>query len=61
VTAPISARLTDEMDFAGRKKSNVGVADDAIHMSAATITASATGGSFNATPLCGGCRSGRFK
>jgi hypothetical protein len=60
VTAPINARLKDNRDFAGRKKLNVGVADEATHMSAATITTSATGASFNAIPFCRCCHSGRI-
>ena len=61
VTTPISARPTDKRGCAGRTKSKRGAADEAIHMSAATITTSATGGSFNARPFCRCCRSGRFK
>ena len=47
MTAPSSARLADERKVAGNLKSKAGVADEANHMSAATITPSATGGSFN--------------
>jgi hypothetical protein len=61
VSAPISARLAGKSDFAGRKKSNVGLADEAIHMSPAAITTSPRGGNFNARPFCRGCRSGRFR
>ena len=50
MTAPSSARLADEMKRAGKLKSKAGVAHEAHHMSAATITPSASGGSFNPRP-----------
>src|SRR5437773_11775000 len=52
MTAPISARLADERKLAGNLKSRAGVADAAHHISAATITPSATGRTFNSSPLC---------
>ena len=61
VTAPISVRLTDKRDFAGRKKLNAGAAEEAPHMSAATIATNAAGGTFNARPFCRCCSSDRFK
>ena len=60
MTAPSSARLADERRFAGNLKSRAGVADEAHHMSAATITPSATGGSFNSRPFRPFCRAERF-
>ena len=51
MTAPSSARLADERNFAGSLKSKAGVAREAHHMSAATITPSAAGGSFNPRPF----------
>ena len=51
MTAPSSARLADEKRLAGNLKSKVGVADETHHMSAATITPSATGGSLNPRPF----------
>jgi hypothetical protein len=51
-TAPSSARLADERKVAGNLKSRAGVADRAHHMSAATITPSATGGTFKSSPIC---------
>jgi len=60
MTAPSSARLADERKFAGNLKSKAGVADEAHHMSAAKITPSATGGSFNPRPFRPCSRAGRF-
>jgi hypothetical protein len=50
ITAPSSARLTDETNFEGKLKSSAGAAHEAHHMSAATITPSASGGTFNPRP-----------
>ena len=47
MTAPTSARLADERKLAGNLTSRAGVADAAHRISAATITPSATGGTFN--------------
>src|SRR6266478_4423425 len=52
MTAPSSAGLADERKLAGNLKSRAGVADAAHHISAATITPSATGRTFNSSPLC---------
>src|SRR5450631_4614062 len=51
MTAPSSARLADERRFTGNLKSRAGAADAAHHISAATITPSATGRTFNSSPL----------
>jgi hypothetical protein len=47
MTAPTSARLADERKIAGNLTSRAGVANAAHHISAATMTPSATGGTFN--------------
>ena len=51
MSTPISARLAAKGNLAGRKTSNLGVAEEAIHMSAAPITTSPKGGNFNARPF----------
>ena len=50
VRAPASARLAEDTEFAGKLISKAGDTDEAIHMSAAAIAPSATGGSFNSRP-----------
>jgi hypothetical protein len=47
MTAPSSAALADKSKLAGIRKSRTGAADAANHISAATMTPSATGGTFN--------------
>src|SRR3954452_17494596 len=60
MTAPSSARLADERKLAGNLKSSAGAAEAAHHISAPTITPTATGGSLNWRPLCLCCCAARF-
>jgi hypothetical protein len=46
MAAPTSARLAEERKLAGNLTSRAGVADAVHHISAATMTPSATGGTF---------------